>query len=100
VNCLAYRGYCVSIGDAGRGGAARVDVSTMRPNNLTLTGYFLGMELFMSPRARAVIAGILEDLAAGRVHVVVDRTFPLSEAAAAHAYIESREAFGRVLLVP
>jgi NADPH2:quinone reductase len=58
------------------------------------------MELFMSPRARAVIAGILDDLAAGRIRVIVDRTFPLSEAAAAHAYIESREAFGRVLLVP
>jgi NADPH2:quinone reductase len=100
LDCLAYRGHCVSIGDAGRGGTARVDAATMRPNNLTLTGYFLGMELFMSPRARAVIAGILDDLAAGRIRVIVDRTFPLSEAAAAHAYIESREAFGRVLLVP
>jgi hypothetical protein len=26
--------------------------------------------------------------------------FPLSKAADAHAYIESRQAFGRVLLVP
>jgi len=31
---------------------------------------------------------------------VVDRTFPLSEAAAAHAYLEDRKAFGRVVLVP
>jgi NADPH2:quinone reductase len=32
--------------------------------------------------------------------VIIDRTFPLSEAAAAHAYLESRQAFGRVLLIP
>jgi NADPH:quinone reductase len=32
--------------------------------------------------------------------VIVDRTFPLADAAEAHAYIESRQAFGRVLLIP
>jgi NADPH:quinone reductase len=42
----------------------------------------------------------IADVAAGDVRVVVDRTFPLAEAAAAHAYIESRQAFGRVVLVP
>jgi NADPH2:quinone reductase len=31
---------------------------------------------------------------------VVDRTFPLADAGAAHAYMESRQAFGRVVLVP
>jgi NADPH2:quinone reductase len=100
LECLAYRGRCVSIGDAGRGGVSMVDASVMRANNLTITGYFLGMELFMSPRAHSMIAGILDDLAAGRIRVVIDRRFPLSEAADAHAYIESREAFGRVLLLP
>ena len=30
----------------------------------------------------------------------IDRTFPLAEAAAAHDYIESRQAFGRVVLIP
>ncbi|MEA2389574.1 MAG: NADPH:quinone reductase, partial [Thermoleophilaceae bacterium] len=32
--------------------------------------------------------------------VVIDRTFPLAEAATAHAYIESRQAFGRVVMIP
>ena len=36
----------------------------------------------------------------GELRVVIDRVYPLAEAAAAHAYIESRQAFGRVLLVP
>jgi NADPH2:quinone reductase len=100
LNCLAYRGRCVSIGDAGRDSTTLVDTSVMRPNSLTLSGYFLGMELLTSPRAHGTIAGIIEDLAAGRIRVVIDRTFPLSEAAAAHAYLESRAAFGRVLLIP
>jgi NADPH:quinone reductase len=100
LQCLAYRGRCVSIGDAGRAGTSQVDMSIMRPNNLTLTGYFLGMELFMSQRAHQMIASILDDVAAGRIRVVIDRRYRLAAAAAAHAYIESRRAFGRVLLVP
>jgi NADPH2:quinone reductase len=100
LQCLAYRGRCVSIGDAGRAGTSQVDMSIMRPNNLTLTGYFLGMELFMSQRAHQMIASILDDVAAGRIRVVIDRRYRLEEAAEAHAYIESRQAFGRVLLVP
>ena len=80
--------------------AEHLDISTMRPNNQTLSGYFLGAELIMAPRAYAMIAGHLEAIARGELRVVIDRTFPLSEAAAAHAYIESRQAFGRVLLVP
>jgi NADPH2:quinone reductase len=39
-------------------------------------------------------------VAAGSLKVAIDRSYPLSEAAEAHAYIESRQAFGRVLLVP
>jgi NADPH2:quinone reductase len=100
LNCLAYRGRCVSIGDAGRGDTTLVDTSVMRPNSLTLSGYFLGMELFSGTRAYATIAALFDDLAAGRIRVVIDRTFPLAEAAAAHAYLESRAAFGRVLLIP
>ena len=47
-----------------------------------------------------MIARHLDDIASGELKAVIDRTFPLSEAAAAHAYIESRQAFGRVLLIP
>lgn len=97
---LAYRGRCITVGDAGRGPADALDVSGMRPNNQSLTGYFLGAELFLGTRAYAMVARLLDDVAAGTLRVVIDRTFPLSEAAAAHAYIESRQAFGRVLLVP
>ena len=100
LHCLAYRGRCVTFGDAGREVPSTLDISTMRANNQTLVGYFLGAELFLGTRAHAMIAGHLTDIAAGRLQVVVDRRFPLDEAGEAHAYIESRQAFGRVLLVP
>jgi NADPH2:quinone reductase len=47
-----------------------------------------------------MIGRLVDEVAAGRLEVVVDRRFPLAEAAAAHAYIESRQAVGRVVLVP
>jgi NADPH2:quinone reductase len=100
LNALAYRGRCVTVGDAGRAAAESLDVSNMRPNNQTLSGYFLGAELLLYPRAHAMIARHLEDVAAGKLKVIVDRSYRLAEAAAAHAYIESRQAFGRVLLIP
>ena len=47
-----------------------------------------------------MIAEMLERVASGEVRVEIARTFPLAEAAAAHAYIESRQAFGRVVMTP
>jgi NADPH2:quinone reductase len=72
----------------------------MRPSNQTLTGYFLGAELLVGRRAHDVIARLLDEIAAGQLRVVIDRRFPLDQAAEAHTYIESRQAFGRVLLIP
>jgi NADPH2:quinone reductase len=97
---LAYRGRCITVGDAGRGGAEPLDVSGIRANNQSLTGVFLGGELFTGSRAYAMVADQVAAVASGRLKVVVDRTFPLSEAAEAHRYVESRQAFGRVLLIP
>jgi NADPH2:quinone reductase len=98
--CLAYRGRCITFGDAGREHPSKLDISTMRANNQTLVGYFLGAELFMGQRAYAMVARLLDDIAAGDLKVVIDRRFALADAGEAHAFIESRQAFGRVLLIP
>jgi NADPH2:quinone reductase len=100
INALAYRGRCVTVGDAGRTAAESLDISSMRPNNQTLSGYFLGAELLFFPRPHTLIADHLKAIAKGELRVIIDRAFPLSDAAAAHAYIESRQSFGRVLLTP
>jgi NADPH:quinone reductase len=100
LQCLAYRGRCLTLGDAGRQTTSGLDISGMRPSNQTLSGYFLGAELLVGRRAHEVIARLLNEVAAGELRVVIDRRFPLDQAAEAHAYIESRQAFGRVLLIP
>ena len=100
LHALAYRGRCITVGDAGRSRAESLDVSGLRPNNQSLSGYFLGAELVLGTRAYPMVADQFAEVAAGRLRVVIDRAFALSEAAAAHAYIESRQAFGRVLLIP
>ncbi len=98
IECAAYRGRIITVGDAGRGDRP-ANPGLLRPANKRLTGVFLGAELFFNQaRVHPMIAGHIADLAAGRLEVVVDRAFPLAEAAAAHAYIESRKAFGRVIL--
>jgi NADPH2:quinone reductase len=47
-----------------------------------------------------MIADMLARVASGELHVEIDRSFPLADAAAAHEYLESRKAFGRVILTP
>ena len=97
---LAYRGRCVTFGNAGREEPTPTDVSGLVGNNQTLSGYFLGPELFVGARAYKMIEQIFLDVAAGELKVVIDQRFALADAEEAHAYIESRRAFGRVLLVP
>ena len=98
LQCLTYRGRCITVGNAGRD-PQPLDISGLVMGNHSLTGVFLGAEI-ATERARSMIARHVEDVAAGRLRVVIDRTYPLSEAAAAHAYLESRQAVGRVVLVP
>jgi hypothetical protein len=70
-----------------------VDVGSLMAGNRSLIGVFLGAEI-MSDRAHDMIQGLIEEAARGELKGVVDREFPLSEAAATHAYIESRRAVG------
>jgi NADPH2:quinone reductase len=98
IECLTYRGRVVTVGDMGRG-RKPIDPSVLMAQNLTLTGIFLGAELMIGS-GHALVQRLLDDVARGDLKVVIDRTFPLSEAADAHAHIEARKAFGRVLLVP
>jgi NADPH2:quinone reductase len=67
--------------------------------NKSVTGVFLGAEI-ATPRVHNNIQRLINDAARGDLQVIIDKTFPLSEAAAAHDYIESRAAVGRVLLIP
>jgi NADPH2:quinone reductase len=99
LTALAYRGRCVTFGNAGRGEVTKLDISMLGGSNQSLIGYFLGPELFVGSRAYAMIADVLDDVANGAIQVVIDRRFALADAEEAHAFIESRQAFGRVVLL-
>jgi NADPH2:quinone reductase len=99
MRALAYRGRISYVGDAGRDDKP-IDLGPLKAGNQSITGVFLGAELVAGPRAHANIERLIGLVAAGELEVVVDSTFPLAEAAAAHARLEDRQAFGRVVLVP
>ena len=99
LTALAYRGRCVTFGNAGRGEVTKLDTSMLGGSNQSLIGYFLGPELFVGSRAHAMIAQLLDDVASGALRVEIDRRFALADAEEAHAFIESRQAFGRVVLL-
>jgi NADPH:quinone reductase-like Zn-dependent oxidoreductase len=67
---------------------------------------FAGL-IFNQHRILGSMMGTLEELRqglrlieSGHLRPNLDRTFPLSQAAAAHAYIDSRQVQGKAVLVP
>ncbi len=100
VEVLAYRGTLVSVGLAARSGST-IEARSLWARNNALRGVFLGGAMLAEyARVHAMIGDMLEQVASGELKVVIDRTFGLAEAAAAHEYIESRKAFGRVVMTP
>jgi NADPH:quinone reductase len=98
INSLGFRGRVSIVGQAGRERQV-VDVSTLMGGNRSLNGVLFGADI-MTDRFHDNVQRLINEAARGELQVVIDRSFPLSEAAAAHAYIESRRAVGRVLLIP
>jgi len=95
---LAYRGRVSMVGQAGRE-PMKVDVGSMLGGNRQLCGVFLGAEI-ATDRVHDNIQRLIGEVARGELKVVIDKTFPLAQAAEAHRYVESRQAVGRVLLIP
>ena len=97
---LAIDGRLVQIGLMG-GDAAPLDFRRLLTRRLTVTGSTL------RPRSVAekgqIAAALLREvwplLEAGTVKPVVYRTYPLANAAAAHALMESSEHIGKIVLV-
>ncbi len=79
----------------------RLDPISLWANCNSVQGVFFPSSLpHEHERAYAIVVDLLSDVAEGRLKVVIDRVFPLSEAEAAHRFVAKRKAFGRVLLRP
>ncbi|WP_254695404.1 NAD(P)H-quinone oxidoreductase [Oceanicola sp. D3] len=99
VQALAMEGRMVHIAFLG-GPKAELNFAQVMARRLTITGSTLRPQ---SVAAKAGIAAELEAkvwplLASGRVAPVMDSTFPLAEAAKAHARMESSEHIGKIVL--
>jgi NADPH:quinone reductase-like Zn-dependent oxidoreductase len=86
---LAYGGRLVTCG-ATTGTRSEVLLNHLFAKQLSLLGSYMGD--FAELRE---VTALLE---AGKVHPVVDRVYPVREAAAAHRRMEAREHFGKIVL--
>ncbi len=86
---LAPSGRLVTCG-ATTGFDARIDLRFLFSRQLSLLGSYMG--------TKSELHAVLKLVAAGRLKPIVDRVFPLAQAAAAHAYLESSSQFGKVVL--
>ncbi|MDO8679017.1 MAG: zinc-binding dehydrogenase [Acidobacteriota bacterium] len=90
LKCLVRGGRLVTCG-ATTGHEAQIDLRALFGRQLSLLGSYMGRKGELLRAAPFFFAGELRS--------VVDRTFPLSEAAEAHRHLESRQQFGKVVLV-
>jgi NADPH:quinone reductase len=99
MRALAPKGRMILVGLMG-GGATQANIGMLLAKRLQVRGTTLRARPIEEKGAatRAFEKSVLPHLASGRVKVVVDRTFPLAEAAAAHAYLASNANFGKVVL--
>ncbi len=86
---LAPGGRLVTCG-ATTGPEAKIDIRRLFHNQWTVLGSFMG--------TRGELHTVLQLVEQGKLRPVVDKVFPLAEAAKAHAYMENREQFGKVVL--
>ena len=88
---MAPGGKLVTCG-ATTGNEAKFDIRFLFSRQLSFLGSYMG--------TMGELHAALKHVFSGKLKAVVDRTFPLREAAAAHAYLEKSEQFGKVVLVP
>ncbi|MEP6870669.1 MAG: NAD(P)H-quinone oxidoreductase [Anaerolineaceae bacterium] len=96
---LALKGRMVIVGLMG-GGAAQANLGVLLQKRLQVRGTTLRARPLeeKAHATRAFEKSVLPHIASGRVKVVIDRVFPLAEAAAAQQYMGSNANFGKVVL--
>jgi len=89
IKSLKYGGTLVTCG-ATTGFDAQLDLRVLFARQLSLFGTYMG--------GQGELLEALKHVFSGKLKPVVDRTFPLAEARAAHEYLAHSEQFGKVVL--
>ena len=95
---MAEVGRLVSLGSNSFMGSGVVEFWSFWVKNLRLIGW--GGQSNADAHAPEIMRELIELAELGRLRPVVGGTYPLAEAAAAHAAIEARKPIAKVVLVP
>lgn len=100
LQCLADDGRIVMIATLGGTKAEQLDLNLMMRRRLTLTGSTLRPRdaAFKGSVAAALREHIWPLLEAGKLKPIIHATFPLADAAKAHAMMEAGEQIGKIML--
>ena len=98
-DCLAADGRLVTIAVQG-GAKAQVDMAKLMVKRLTLTGSTLRArpDAFKARLAATIVREVWPLVGEGRLRPVMDRTFPLDQAAEAHRRMEAGKHIGKIVL--
>lgn len=100
LEAMASGGRLVSIGRTG-GEVPKIDEGFLSQKGISAVQFGFGT---LRNERMAEVVGTIEMLMmlirVGIFKVIIDRTFPLSQAQDAHSYLEGRKAFGKVVLIP
>ncbi len=97
--CLAPYGRVVIFGVASHKIPTLNPVQLMYKNH-SVVGYWLINTITRPQQLAQAMQAILGWVAEGKIQLVADQVFPLSEAAQAHAQMESRQTVGKLVLLP
>ena len=100
LNCLRPRGCLALFGQAsGPVGSFNPQILNSK-GSLFLTrptlGHYIADRTELEQRAKDIFTWMSEE----KLKVRIDKTYPLAEAAEAHAYLEGRQSKGKILLIP
>jgi NADPH:quinone reductase-like Zn-dependent oxidoreductase len=88
---LAVNGRLVTCG-ATTGFDGRIDLRYLFSRHISVLGSYMG--------SKADLYQVLELIGRGQLRAVIDRVMPLAQCAEAHARMERREQFGKIVLTP
>ena len=97
LHCLRRGGRMVLLGSAA-GRHVSIDIFDFLLRELSLSGATVGK---LAPTERyQYFLRLCDWIRQGKLHVIVDRVFPLADCVACHEYVEQHAQFGKVLLKP
>lgn len=101
LKCAAIMGRIVNVGRLG-GGKAEFDFDVHATRRIAYIGVTHRTRSVdeLREESRVMWQDLKDAITAGKLKLPIDKTFPLSEAAAAHARMKANQHFGKIVLLP